>query len=45
MLRAENSIGYEGFCIDLLIEMSQILKFTFSIIEVSDGTYGIEVSF
>uniref|UniRef100_A0A915B0N1 Ionotropic glutamate receptor C-terminal domain-containing protein n=2 Tax=Parascaris univalens TaxID=6257 RepID=A0A915B0N1_PARUN len=42
VLRAENSIGYEGFCIDLLIEMSQILKFTFSIIEVSDGTYGME---
>lgn len=34
---------YEGFCIDLLNEMTQVLKFNYTIIEVQDGTYGIEV--
>ena len=33
---------YEGFCIDLLNEMAALLKFNYSIIEVQDGTYGIE---
>ncbi|CCD61468.1 GLutamate Receptor family (AMPA) [Caenorhabditis elegans] len=33
---------YEGFCIDLLNEMTQVLKFNYTIIEVQDGTYGIE---
>ncbi|VDM27653.1 unnamed protein product, partial [Toxocara canis] len=42
VMTTESAIGYEGFCIDLLIEMAQILKFNFTIIEVSDGTYGIE---
>ncbi|VDK18555.1 unnamed protein product, partial [Anisakis simplex] len=42
MKTTSNAIGYEGFCIDLLIEMSRILKFDFKIIEVLDGTYGIE---
>lgn len=35
--------GYEGFCIDLLNEMAAVLKFNYTIIEVQDGTYGIEV--
>lgn len=35
--------GYEGFCIDLLNEMSVLLQFNYTIIEVQDGTYGIEV--
>ncbi|ETN68622.1 hypothetical protein NECAME_15719 [Necator americanus] len=34
---------YEGFCIDLLNEMAAILKFNYTIIEVQDGSYGIEV--
>ncbi|CAB3411013.1 unnamed protein product [Caenorhabditis bovis] len=33
---------YEGFCIDLLNEMAKVLKFNYTIIEVQDGTYGIE---
>ncbi|CAO4365013.1 unnamed protein product [Caenorhabditis nigoni] len=33
---------YEGFCIDLLNEMTKVLKFNYTIIEVQDGTYGIE---
>nr|CDJ91574.1 Glutamate receptor and Ionotropic glutamate receptor domain containing protein [Haemonchus contortus] len=33
---------YEGFCIDLLKEMAAILKFNYTIIEVQDGSYGIE---
>ncbi|KJH51208.1 hypothetical protein DICVIV_02573 [Dictyocaulus viviparus] len=33
---------YEGFCIDLLNEMAAILKFNYTIIEVKDGSYGIE---
>jgi hypothetical protein len=37
------SDGYDGFCIDLLKEMSQMLNFTFEIIEVEDGAYGVEV--
>ncbi|VDP03017.1 unnamed protein product [Heligmosomoides polygyrus] len=37
---AENQ--YEGFCIDLLNEMAAILKFNYTIIEVQDGSYGIE---
>lgn len=35
--------GYEGFCIDLLDHMAAILRFNYTIIEVSDGSYGIEV--
>uniref|UniRef100_A0A1I8ARD8 Glutamate receptor n=1 Tax=Steinernema glaseri TaxID=37863 RepID=A0A1I8ARD8_9BILA len=42
VMRANNKIGYEGFCIDLLVEMANLLKFNFTIIEVVDGTYGIE---
>uniref|UniRef100_A0A915EK41 Uncharacterized protein n=1 Tax=Ditylenchus dipsaci TaxID=166011 RepID=A0A915EK41_9BILA len=33
---------YEGFCIDLLQEMANTLNFTFEIVEVEDGTYGVE---
>ncbi|CAJ0581656.1 unnamed protein product, partial [Mesorhabditis spiculigera] len=33
---------YEGFCIDLLNEMARVLKFNYTIIEVVDGSYGIE---
>uniref|UniRef100_A0A0N5C5R2 PBPe domain-containing protein n=1 Tax=Strongyloides papillosus TaxID=174720 RepID=A0A0N5C5R2_STREA len=40
--RANNSIGYEGFCIDLIKEMSLILNFTWTILEVKDGAYGVE---
>lgn len=36
--------SYEGFCIDLLHEMAVLLNFTFEIIEVEDGTYGMEVN-
>ena len=36
---------YIGFCIDLLREMARILKFNYTIIEVQDGSYGIEVVF
>ncbi|KAI6226194.1 Glutamate receptor and Ionotropic glutamate receptor domain containing protein [Aphelenchoides fujianensis] len=32
---------YDGFCIDLLREMSAILNFTFEIIDV-EGTYGVQ---
>ena len=31
---------YEGFCIDLLQEVSKILKFNYTIHEVSDNSYG-----
>lgn len=34
---------YEGFCIDLLQEMALALDFNYTIVEVLDGTYGIEV--
>lgn len=34
---------YEGFCIDLLEEMAKDLEFNYTIVEVVDGTYGIEV--
>ncbi|VDM84327.1 unnamed protein product [Strongylus vulgaris] len=37
-----SSNQYEGFCIDLLNEMAAILKFNYTIIEVQDGSYGIE---
>ncbi|CAD6191761.1 unnamed protein product [Caenorhabditis auriculariae] len=40
MKRGENQ--YEGFCIDLLNEMAAVLKFNYTIIEVQDGSYGIE---
>lgn len=43
MIRAKNEIGYDGYCIDLLIEMAKILKFNFTIFEGFDGTYGTEV--
>ncbi|KAF8362438.1 glr-4 [Pristionchus pacificus] len=33
---------YEGFCIDLLEEMAKDLEFNYTIVEVVDGTYGIE---
>lgn len=42
VIKANNSIGYDGYCIDLLIEMAKILKFNFTIFEGSDGIYGIE---
>ncbi|CEF59755.1 Ionotropic glutamate receptor domain and Extracellular solute-binding protein, family 3 domain and Glutamate receptor, L-glutamate/glycine-binding domain-containing protein [Strongyloides ratti] len=41
VIRADNSIGYEGFCIDLIKEMSLILNFTWTIYEVKDGAYGV----
>lgn len=34
---------YEGFCIDLLKEMAKLLNFTYEVIEVDDGAYGVEV--
>ena len=41
MIKVADGIGYDGFCIDLLIEMSKILNFTFEIFEVEDGAYGV----
>lgn len=35
---------YEGFCIDLLKEMAKFLNFTYELVEVDDGAYGVEVS-
>ncbi len=32
---------YEGYCIDLLREMATLLNFTYDIVEVEDGTYGV----
>uniref|UniRef100_A0A7E4ZQF5 Glutamate receptor n=1 Tax=Panagrellus redivivus TaxID=6233 RepID=A0A7E4ZQF5_PANRE len=42
VMKVDDGIGYDGFCIDLLIEMSKLLNFTFEIIEVEDGAYGVE---
>uniref|UniRef100_A0AC35U4L6 PBPe domain-containing protein n=1 Tax=Rhabditophanes sp. KR3021 TaxID=114890 RepID=A0AC35U4L6_9BILA len=42
VMRANTSLGYEGFCIDLLQEMAIILNFTWTILEVKDGAYGVE---
>lgn len=44
-MQANNELGYEGYCIDLLLELSKLLRFNFTIFTVSDGTYGIEVRF
>ncbi|CAD5211404.1 unnamed protein product [Bursaphelenchus okinawaensis] len=38
----KDGIRYDGFCIDLLKEMSKVLNFTFEIFEVEDGTYGVQ---
>lgn len=38
----EDGVKYDGFCIDLLKEMSKVLNFTFEILEVEDGTYGVQ---
>ncbi|CAD5215755.1 unnamed protein product [Bursaphelenchus xylophilus] len=38
----KDGISYDGFCIDLLKEMAKVLNFTFEIIEVEDGTYGVQ---
>jgi hypothetical protein len=40
----ETALAYEGFCIDLLKEMAKLLNFTFEVVEVDDGRYGVEVS-
>ncbi|CAK5120295.1 unnamed protein product [Meloidogyne enterolobii] len=37
----DNSL-YEGFCIDLLREMAKLLNFTYELVEVDDGAYGVE---
>lgn len=34
------TIGYEGFCIDLLNAISKIVGFSFEIYEVEDGRFG-----
>ncbi|VDN53767.1 unnamed protein product [Dracunculus medinensis] len=44
VMQANNELGYEGYCIDLLLELSKLLRFNFTIFTVSDGTYGIEDS-
>ena len=40
----EDNLNYEGFCIDLLREMAKLLNFTYELVEVDDGAYGVEVS-
>jgi ABC-type amino acid transport substrate-binding protein len=42
--RDDNPTPYEGFCIDLLKEMAKLLNFTYEVVEVDDGAYGVEVS-
>lgn len=39
-----DNLLYEGFCIDLLREMAKLLNFTYELVEVVDGAYGVEVS-
>ena len=49
MLRKETAKGkpltgndrYEGFCIDLLSELSNIVGFKYTIVPVPDGRYGV----
>lgn len=49
MLRKEMTKGkalkgnerYEGFCIDLLSEISRIVGFDYTIVPVPDGRYGV----
>lgn len=36
----EGNEQYEGFCVDMLRELSDILKFTYRIKLVDDGLYG-----
>lgn len=36
----EGNEQYEGFCVDMLRELADILKFTFRIKLVDDGLYG-----
>lgn len=36
----EGNEQYEGFCVDMLKELSDILKFTYRIKLVDDGLYG-----
>lgn len=36
----EGNHQYEGFCVDMLRELSDILKFTYRIKLVDDGLYG-----
>lgn len=36
----EGNDQYEGFCVDMLKELSDILKFTYRIKLVDDGLYG-----
>jgi len=40
----DDNLIYEGFCIDLLREMAKLLNFTYELVEVDDGAYGVEVS-
>lgn len=35
---------YEGFCIDLLIEIAKIVGFDFNIVPVPDGRYGVRTN-
>ncbi|GCB85710.1 hypothetical protein scyTo_0026380, partial [Scyliorhinus torazame] len=37
----EGNERYEGFCVDMLKELSQILKFYYKIQLVADGVYGV----
>jgi len=39
----DNNSIYEGFCIDLIREMAKLLNFTYELVEVDDGAYGVEV--
>uniref|UniRef100_A0A1I8BPI3 Lig_chan-Glu_bd domain-containing protein n=1 Tax=Meloidogyne hapla TaxID=6305 RepID=A0A1I8BPI3_MELHA len=38
----DDTLIYEGFCIDLLREMAKLLNFTYDLVEVDDGAYGVE---
>lgn len=38
----DGNARYEGYCVDLLEELSKLLKFKYRIREVSDGKYGIQ---
>lgn len=37
----EGNERYEGFCVDMLKELADILKFNYRIKLVSDGLYGV----
>ena len=36
----DGTVKYKGYCMDLLNELSRILKFTYDIYLIADGMYG-----